>query len=173
MVDLARHAPRGGWSQHVLLFQRAVDTLARGRHLSKDGWRVMAYLLGRLDWDNWLVIPQWQIVKALDMHQPNVSRAIRQLCAEGVLMQAAPPAPRTAYRLSADFAYRGQYNGWQKRRREEQAEREAQRPSAAIDQGACPLCGAVDTLHQDAEGRWGCVACDQWVETLCRTNRSM
>ena len=27
----------------------------------------------------------------------------------------------------------------------------------------CPLCGA-QALHQAPDGRWGCVACDQWVE---------
>ena len=33
---------------------------------------------------------------------------------------------------------------------------------------ACPLCGA-HALRQAPDGRWGCVACDQWVEdsNLC------
>lgn len=116
--------PRGGgarnrWGQHVKLFQQAMGRLGREGTLGKEGWRVLAYLLERLDWDNWLVIPQAQIAEDLQMQRQNVSRAVRQLVTEGIVCQAEPPAPRTAYRLSVEFAYRGSYNGWQKRRREE------------------------------------------------------
>ena len=31
---------------------------------------------------------------------------------------------------------------------------------------ACPLCGTTVALYKDAEGRWGCLACDQWVGTV-------
>lgn len=42
--------------------------------------------------------------------------------------------------------------------------RECQHEKKRLAVVHCPLCGAVDTLHQDGEGRWGCVACDRWVE---------
>ena len=29
---------------------------------------------------------------------------------------------------------------------------------------SCPHCGTSGALYQDAEGRWGCLACDRWVE---------
>ena len=164
VVDLL---PRGdvkrGWSQHVKLFQRAMGRLGREGKIGKEGWRVLAFLLERLDWDNWIVIPQREVADALAMQRQNVSRAVAQLIGGGIVLQAAPPAPRTAYRLSAEFAYRGQYNGWQKRRREEQAERDAQHQPGATP-ALCPHCGTQDTLRQAEDGRVGCVACDRWVE---------
>ena len=163
VVDLIRREPRGGWSQHVKLFQRMMGQLGREGRIGKEGWRVIAWLLGRLDWDNWLVVPQRELAEALGMSQQNVSRAIRQLCQEGVLLRAASPAPRSTYRLSAEFAYRGSRNGWEKRRREEQAERDAQHQPGATP-ALCPHCGTQDTLRQAEDGRVGCVACDQWVE---------
>lgn len=110
---------RGPGAQHVRLFQQAIRRLGEEGHIGKESWRVLAYLLGVLEWDNWLVVPQVQIAEAMGMHRVQVSRAIRQLLAEGILGQAAPPAPKTAYRLRAEFAYRGSRNGWRKRRREE------------------------------------------------------
>ena len=110
---------RGVEAQHVRLFQQAIRRLGQEGRIGKESWRVLAYLLGILEWDNWLVVPQVQIAEALGMHRVQVSRAIRQLLAEGILGQAEPPAPKTAYRFRAEFAYRGSMNGWQKRRREE------------------------------------------------------
>lgn len=160
VVDLVRGTPRGGWGQHARLFLQTMGRLGREGRIGKEGWRVLACLLGRLDWDNWLVVPQRELAAALEMSQQNISRAIRQLREEGVLRQAAPPAPRSTYRLSAEFAYRGQYNGWQKRRREEQHERET---APQEDGSACPYCGS-EPLYQDGDGRWGCVACNRWLE---------
>ena len=113
---------RGSGAQHVRLFQQAIRRLGEEGRISKESWRVLAYLLGVLDWDNWLVVKQAQMAATLGIHRVQVSRAIRQLLAEGVLLQATPPAPRTAYRLQVDVAYRGSRNGWYKRRREEQQE---------------------------------------------------
>lgn len=42
--------------------------------------------------------------------------------------------------------------------------RQCQRETRTSRARSCPLCGATGTLSQAADGRWGCVACDEWVE---------
>lgn len=110
------------WSvPRVQLFQQGIQRVAEEGILGKEAWRVLGYLLGILDWDNWLVVPQVKIANALGMLQQQVSRAVKVLVENNLLVQAGRPYPRSAYRLSSDFAYKGQYNGWQKRQREERA----------------------------------------------------
>lgn len=105
---------------HVLLFQAAILRVAAEDRLSRDAWRVLACLLSLLQWDNWLVVPQSLLMARLQMHQPNVSRALAELVALGILRRAtAPPAPRSTFRLNSDYAYKGQRNGWHKRQHEE------------------------------------------------------
>lgn len=120
VILAVRLASGGRWKQkHVRLFQQTIDEVACKRVLGEESWCILGVLLGVLDWDNWLVIPQKQIGTRLGMTAPQVSRAMRQLKREGLIVQAEAPAPRSAYRLSAALAYRGSWNGWQKRRREE------------------------------------------------------
>ena len=103
----------------VQLFQRGIRRVAEEGILGKEAWRVLGYLLSILDWDNWLVVPQRRVGDILGMTAQQMSRAIRMLLENGLLVQAGRPYPRSAYRLSSDFAYKGRYNGWQKRQREE------------------------------------------------------
>ena len=89
VIDLAPGNPtRLRWKEHVQLFQQAMQCLAEEGKLKAQGWRVLGYLLGQLDWDNWVVVPQRQIAAALRMSQPNVSRSIHDLLALHILVQA-------------------------------------------------------------------------------------
>lgn len=120
IVDLETAHTHHRWhEQHVRVFQAAIVRLAIEGTLGKEAWRVLGYLLGMLDWDNWIVVPQVSIAQALRMRPAHVSRAIRTLVDRKILLQAPPPKPRATYRLNSAVAYKGQYNGWQKRRREE------------------------------------------------------
>ena len=123
VVELGADTPgERRWPQpRVQLFQRGIQRVAEEGIIGKEAWRVLGYLLGILDWDNWLVVPQGRVADALGMLQPQVSRAVRALIENNLLMQAGRPYPRSAYRLSSDFAYKGQYTGWQKRQREERS----------------------------------------------------
>lgn len=112
-------------SEHVRVYQQAIEALACRRVLGEEAWAVLGMLLGALDWDNWLVVSQRHIAAKLRMTAPQVSRALAVLKSQGIVAQARPPAPRSAYRLQAGLAYRGSRNGWAKRRREEQQEQTA------------------------------------------------
>ncbi len=126
------HGSRGeGREPHVWLFQERIKRLAEHNPLGQQSMRVLLYLLGVLDWDNWLVVPHTAMVRALQMSAPNVSRAVAQLVDAQILRQAEPPAPRTAYRLNSAYAYKGKYAALKKRRREEAATRQAQRGGEA------------------------------------------
>lgn len=127
VVPLAgRDAVGRPWpEQHIWLFQDALQRLARDTTFGQQATRVLLYLLTVLEWDNWLVVPHTVIGEALGMQAPNVSRAIAELLARKVLLQADAPAPRTAYQLNSALAYKGRYMGLRKRRREEARQTQA------------------------------------------------
>ena len=125
IVELGEdHAEDRGRQDHVRVFQQAMEALACRRTLGEEAWAVLGVLFGMLDWDNWLVVSQRHVAQKLKMTPQQVSRAVASLKAHGILKQADAPAPRTAYRLCAELAYRGSKNGWYKRRREEQEEQQ-------------------------------------------------
>ena len=47
----------------LVIFQSKIQELARDEDLSGRTWRVLASLLGKLDWENWLEINQTNLAK--------------------------------------------------------------------------------------------------------------
>ena len=78
--------------------------------MTGEQWRVLAYLLGRLDFDNYLKVQQTEISDKLHIKKPNVSRAMKKL-AELDIITVGPMAGRSkTYRLNPRIAHRGAKN---------------------------------------------------------------
>ena len=114
---LATGKARRRQPKHLLLVQETLRQLAQEGTLGKVGWRVLGYVMGMLEWENWLVVAQGGIAEALHLRQQQVSLALGQLVARRILLKAAPPAPRSTYRFNPMLGYRGGYEGWAKFRR--------------------------------------------------------
>ena len=79
----------------------------RGHELGLDGFRVMHYLKGILDYENMIIVSQAEISRRLNMRQPHVSRAIKRLIDFGIIEKGNQVAGRCIYRLSPYVAWKG------------------------------------------------------------------
>jgi hypothetical protein len=64
-------------------------------------------LLGRLDFENWIHIPQRELAETLRMQYQNVSRAIRLLERKGILLRGHKLGKSYGYRLNPYYGWKG------------------------------------------------------------------
>lgn len=96
----------GRW---VASFQDGLEWLAK-QDMTGEQWRVFAYLMSKLDFDNFLKIQQKDICEALQLNKSNVSKAIKRII-ELDIITVGPMAGRSkTYRLNPRIAHRGAKN---------------------------------------------------------------
>ena len=76
-------------------------------NLTQEQTRVLHFLFGKLDFENWLRISQIEIAKELGMKRPNISRAIKKLCEEGIIHKGPKVGTSWTYRLDPNFGWKG------------------------------------------------------------------
>ncbi len=87
-------------------FQEAFTHIAKKR-LGAEAQTVFLYLLGQLDFDSYLNVPQTRIAKELHMQQQNVSRAIGTLVEHHVLLPGPKIGRSSTYRLNPYVGAKG------------------------------------------------------------------
>lgn len=96
----------GHW---VATFQEGLAWMAK-QEMTGEQWRVFAYLVSRLDFDNFLKVPQKDIAEELKMNPKNVSRAIRGLKELDIITVGPMAGHSKTYRLNPRIAHRGAKN---------------------------------------------------------------
>ena len=91
----------------VAMFQAGMEYLSQQKNMSGEQWRVFAYLMSRLDYDNYLRVPQKEIAEHLDLTVPNVSRAIKALIELDVIIPGPLAGRFKTYRLNPRIGLRG------------------------------------------------------------------
>jgi len=108
---IAIHVPRQSsqfGQRFFMASQDATVTLAQRRHeFGMDGYAVLWYLLGRLDYENLIQMPQTEIAEALSMQPSHVSRAMKKLVDIGAIHKGPKVGGRAAYRLNPTLAWKG------------------------------------------------------------------
>jgi hypothetical protein len=98
-------------------FQEAFAELAKKR-LSAEAKNVFIFVLGKVDYDNRLTIPQVEIARQLGMHRQNVSRAVAALVKEEVLLVEEPQLGRNRrLRLNDRYGWKGKLKNLRTRRK--------------------------------------------------------
>ena len=94
----------------VATFQDGLAWMAKQEGMTGEQWRVFAYLVSKLDFDNYLKVRQKDIAEELRMQKSHVSRAMKGL-AELDIISVGPMAGRSkTYRLNPRIAHRGARN---------------------------------------------------------------
>ena len=96
----------GFGTRWVAMAQDAFDLMAESNLEGRD-WRVFAKLLGRIDFENLMVVNQAEVAKELGMHRQHVQRSIKHLLALGVILEgrrSASAAPTGSILNSAGRA---------------------------------------------------------------------
>jgi hypothetical protein len=109
MFDLVA-VPRS--SQHiggafVMLTQIAVLDVAKRTDLTDGDLRVLLALLGRLNWENWLMLDLTELSSEIGRERANTSRAIRRLVDAGVLHRGPKAGRSWTYRLDPELGWKG------------------------------------------------------------------
>lgn len=93
----------------------------------RDGWKylstlrlapttsaVMFKLLEKLDYENWMSISQETLAEELQIKQPHIASAIRELEKAGVIEVSKDKTDkrRNAYRLNASLGWKGDARQW-------------------------------------------------------------
>lgn len=91
----------------IMLMQDTMCRLAEHGAMGLQEWRVLALLLGKLDFENWIRLPQTAIAARLHMRPSNVSRALARLVEIGLLAKGPRVAGGHTYRLNSQAAWKG------------------------------------------------------------------
>lgn len=97
-------------------FQEAFKALARDNDLTPQAQRVFIYLLGVLDFDNFIHIKQKEIGEALNISPGNLSRAMAILKRKEIII-IAPYKGIRCYKLNHFYGWKGSVTSLKKQER--------------------------------------------------------
>lgn len=101
-----------GKGRFLIMAQDAMLIMATDRELTKqEPTRVFYYLCARLDYENFIRVPQTEICEALEMKKSHVSRAVNLLESKGIIIKGPKVGQSYAYRLNPNFGYKGDPRG--------------------------------------------------------------
>ncbi len=93
-----------GW---IMNSQQALEVLAIDKDLTKEAFRILMFLLSRLDFENWIQITQKEISETLDIKKQNVSRGIYLLESKEIIFRGPKVGKSYAFRLNPNFGWKG------------------------------------------------------------------
>jgi hypothetical protein len=104
------HSPRHSSVYGNRWLQMSQDPLlliAKDRELWGLTRAVLDYLCGRLDFENWVSVPQKEIVDYLGINKSDISKAISKLVAKGILIKGPAVGRSSSYRLNPAYGWKG------------------------------------------------------------------
>lgn len=97
-IDVARKS--------ILVLQDSLALIAEDKEITGQTLRVWMILLSELEFENYITIKQKEIATRLDMHQPDVSKAMKLLVAKNIILKVKE-GTTTAYKLNSDYGWKG------------------------------------------------------------------
>jgi hypothetical protein len=85
--------------------------LATDDELTGKSLKVLLYLLARLDFENFIQVPQVEIASELKLHKQDVSKYVALLERKGILTRGPKLARSSSFRLNPNFGYKGNPSG--------------------------------------------------------------
>ncbi len=110
-----------GW---IVNNQRALELLASDKDLSKDAYKVLIFLMGRLDFENWINVPQKEISEKLEINKGNISKAISLLESKEIILREKKFGRSYIFRLNPYFAWKGKPINLEKYRKQKEKTKE-------------------------------------------------
>ena len=93
-----------GW---VMNSQEALEIVAKDKDITGETYRVLFFVCARLDFENWVQISITEIAQELELKQPNVSRAIKQLENKEIILRGPKVGRSYAFILNPNFGWKG------------------------------------------------------------------
>ena len=90
-----------------MINEDAYEELAADREMTLEAHRVFMYLNGRLDFENFINVPQKQIADTLKMNKQNVSRTVKLLETKGLIIRGPKVVKTSTFRLNPHYGWKG------------------------------------------------------------------
>ncbi len=87
--------------------REANETLATDPDFTGRTFRVLLFLLSRLDYENWIQVPQTEIAEKLGLQKTSVSKEINLLLRKKILIRGPKVGQSYSFRLNPYYAWRG------------------------------------------------------------------
>ena len=105
-----------GW---VMNSQEAMIILAKDKEIKGETHRVLWFIGGILDFENWVQLSVTEIGKELDLKQQAVSRAMKVLETKEIILRGPKVGRSYAFMLNPDFGWKGKVVNLENYRRQE------------------------------------------------------
>ncbi len=102
-----------GW---VMNNQEAMRILAKDKDIKGETHRVLWYIGGILDFENWVHISITEIAEELELHRQNVSRAIKLLEKKEIILRGPKVGRSHTFMLNPYFGWKGKVKNLEKYR---------------------------------------------------------
>ena len=127
----------------MMTFQDSLITIAKDKELTGEMKSVLFFLMGNLEFENYITIKQVEIAKQLEMQKTNVSRAMRLLVDKSIILKVKQ-GTTTGYKLNPTYGWKGKVENMEKAKAQIAEEkiidfqeaRERQNPSSKINMTA-------------------------------------
>ena len=96
--------------------QDALELIAKDPELTGQALRVFLYLCSRLDFENYIQVPQVEIAEELSIGRNRVSEAVALLEAKQILLRGPKVGRASVFRLNPNFGWKGKVATLQKAR---------------------------------------------------------
>jgi len=102
-----RNGFQTGW---VAVAQDPMMELARS-DMGVEAWRVLAHVMGVLDFENWINVNQSAAARDMGMKQPGYARGLRKLIQVGVILPGPKVGRNATFRMNPHFGWKGSAKG--------------------------------------------------------------
>lgn len=100
-----RNGFRNGWLS--MATNEWIRLAAEGAPLGRDGFRVFAYVMGVVDYENKLSFSKADAARALGMETSNFTRAFKRIEKYGVVREVGIDGQRKLYLVNPEIAWKG------------------------------------------------------------------
>ena len=144
IVGRKRNPYGKGW---VMNSQEAMISVAKDKDIKGETHRVLWFIGGILDFENWVQLSVTEIANELDLKQPHVSRAMKVLEDKQIIFRGPKVGRSHAFMLNPEFGWKGKVINLEDYRRQEW-ENESKRLKVVNSQEETPKTSPEQTIKQ-------------------------
>ncbi len=102
-----------GW---IMNSQEAAILVAKDRDIKGETHRVLWFLIGILDFENWIQLSATEMGKELNMHRQDISKAIKVLERKEIILRGSKIGRSYSFMLNPEFGWKGKVKNLEKYR---------------------------------------------------------
>lgn len=90
-----------------MAFQDTFIEIAKDQEMTGETMKVLFYLFGKLDFENFIQQTQIDIAEGLGMHRQHISRAMKVLTLKQIVLEGPKVGRSRCYRLNPNYGWKG------------------------------------------------------------------